>query len=51
MNGYEKDKVRTKNSVRVTNTDRPHYIDLVKLLPFANRVFLVTLNEKEIREY
>jgi hypothetical protein len=26
-------------------------IDLVKPLPFANRVFLVTLNEKEIREY
>lgn len=49
--GYVQDKSAVKLSVRATNVDRPHFIDLEKPLPFANRVFLVTLNEKEIREY
>lgn len=51
QDGYVKDKAATKISIRATNTDRPYYVDLEKPLPFANRVFLVTLNEKEIREY
>jgi hypothetical protein len=48
---YVKTNSATKISIRSLSTDRPHIIELVKPLPFANRVFLTTLNEKEVREY
>jgi len=51
QDGYVKDKAAVKISVRATSTDRPHIVNLERPLPFANRVFLVTLNEKEKREY
>lgn len=49
--GYVRTNSATKLKIKSTTSDRYHVIDLVKPLPFANRVFLVTLNEKEIREY
>jgi hypothetical protein len=48
---YVRTNSATKLKIKSTTSDRYHVIDLVKPLPFANRVFLVTLNEKEIREY
>ena len=48
---YVKLNSATKIKIKSLATDRPHVIDLVKPLPFPNRVFLVTLNEKELREY
>lgn len=40
-----------KLSVRSLSMDREHFITLDRVQPFANRFFLVTLNEKEKREY
>jgi hypothetical protein len=48
---YVRTNSATKLKIKSTTSDRYHVIDLAKPLPFANRVFLVTLNEKEIREY
>lgn len=48
---YVQNNSATKISIKPFNSDRAHIINLVKPLPFANRVFLVTLNEKEVREY
>ena len=49
--GYVQSKSATKLKIKALNMDRPHVIELARPLPFANRVFLVTLNKKEIREY
>lgn len=49
--GYVRENSATRITVRALNSDREHIIDLEKRLPFPNRVFLVTLNEKELREY
>lgn len=49
--GYVRENSATKITVKPLNGDREFTIDLDKRLPFPNRVFLVTLNEKEIREY
>ena len=49
--GYVRNNSATKITIRALSSDREHVVKLVKPLPFANRVFLVTLNEKEIREY
>ncbi|MDK2063327.1 hypothetical protein PT447_00135 [Aliarcobacter butzleri] len=51
QDSYVKLNSATKISIRSLTTDRPHIINLVKPLPFANKIFLTTLNEKEIREY
>lgn len=51
VDAYVKTSSATKLTIRSTTTDRPHVIQLEKPLPFANRVFLVTLGEKEIRKY
>ena len=48
---YVKVMSAKKISVRSLSIDREHFITLEKVQPFANRFFLVTLNEKEKREY
>lgn len=49
--GYVRENSATKITIKALTSDREHIIDLDKRLPFPNRVFLVTLNEKEVREY
>ncbi|KAB7889566.1 C-type lectin domain-containing protein [Poseidonibacter ostreae] len=49
--GYVRNNSATKLTIRPLSSDRAHVVELVKPLPFANKIFLVTLNEKEIREY
>lgn len=48
---YVRTSSATKLTIKSTGIDRPHIIQLEKPLPFANRVFLVTLNKKELRQY
>lgn len=48
---YVQNNSATKITIRPLNMDRAHVIELVKPMPYANKIFLVTLNEKEIREY
>lgn len=49
--GYVRENSATKITIKSLSSDREHIIDLDKRLPYPNRVFLVTLNEKEVREY
>ncbi len=51
IDNYVKVMSAKKLSVRSLSIDREHFITLEKVQPFANRFFLVTLNEKEKREY
>lgn len=48
---YLKDNSMTKITVQPLNMDRKFTYELVKPMPFANRVFLASLNSKEIRNY
>lgn len=48
---YVQDHSATKLVVKPLNSDKGFEIKLDKPMPFANRVFLVTLGEKEIRKY
>ena len=48
---YVSDHAATYFKVRPLNQDKWYVIKLDKPLPFANRVFLVTLGKKEIRKY
>lgn len=49
--GYVRENSAMKITVKPLAGDREFVIDLDKRLPFPNRVFLVTMNEKEVREY
>lgn len=48
---YVSDHSAVKLTIMSLKTNRPFVIELEKPLPWANRVFVVTLNEKEIRKY
>ena len=48
---YVSDHSATYFRVRPLNQDKWYVVKLNKPLPFANRVFLVTLGQKEIRKY
>ncbi len=48
---YVKDHAATKLTIRPLNSDTPFVINLTKPNPFPNRIFIATLNEKEVRMY
>lgn len=48
---YVSDHAATYFKVRPLNQDKWYVVKLDKPLPFANRIFLVTLGKKEIRKY
>jgi hypothetical protein len=48
---YVQDHSAVKLELQSLGEDKPFTITLEKPLPFANRVFLVTLAEKEVRKY
>jgi len=48
---YVQDHSATKLTLQSLGEDKAFVINLNKPMPFANRVFLVTLGEKEVRKY
>lgn len=48
---YLKDHSMSKITVQPLNLDRKFTYNLTKPMPFANRVFIASLNEKELRQY